>query len=375
MTAIVGLTADHLRIPFRRPFPTASGMWLERDTWILRVRAADGRIGMGEAVLESADHETAEVILAALIREAVDGAADGRLPDLAELEVHGAAGRALNAAFEAALQDLGSDAVPPGLRSGGEGVGVNATIPSLGPSAAGLAAQQSVELGFLTLKLKIGAERETDALVDRVRTIRTAIGPDVALRLDVNGAWDLATAVDRLEAIAKFDIEFVEQPLPADDIDGLAELRRRIRIPVAADEAVTSTRAARALLAADAVDVLVVKPARVGGLAATAAIAEMASERNVPVVVSTLFETGVGMAAALAAAAALPDVASSRVATPLDHGLATAGLLEHDLLAMSLPVVDGRLFAVGGPGSGGLGIVLDEQALGRYRIEMVGTAT
>ena len=75
-------------------------------------------------------------------------------------------------------------------------------------------------------------------LVERVRAIRTAVGPDVRLRLDVNGAWDLATATDRLEAIERFDIEFVEQPLAAHDIDGMAELRRRVRVPIAADEAV-----------------------------------------------------------------------------------------------------------------------------------------
>ncbi len=373
MTVIERVAADHLRIPFRRPFPTATGMWLDRDTWILRVRAADGRIGLGEAVLETAEEGTADLILASLVREMVEGAADGPLPDLAGLEVHGAPGRALHAAIEAAMFDLERESVPAFLLPDGDGVGVNATIPSLGPSAAGLAAQQSVESGFLTLKLKAGAERETDALVDRVRTIRAAVGPDVALRLDVNGAWDLATAVERLEAIARFDIEFVEQPLAPHDIDGMAELRRRIRIPVAADEAVTSVQGARALISADAADVLVVKPTRVGGLAASAAIAELAAERGVPVVISTLFETGIGMAAALTAAAALPDVRSSRVDTPLDHGLATAGLLEHDLLAGSLPVVEGRLFAPGGPGAGGLGIVLDATALGRYRIEAVGT--
>ena len=163
---------------------------------------------------------------------------------------------------------------------------------------------------------------------------------------------------------------------PADDIDGLAELRRRVRVPIAADEAAESVRAVRALLAADAVDVLVIKPARVGGPAAVAEIAELAAERGVPVVISTLFETGVGIAAALAAAAALPD---GRRPTdgpaPPDHGLATAGLLDHDLLAESLVVADGRMHAPARPGSGGLGIVLDVRALERFRVEAVGSAS
>ena len=371
MTLIRSLVADRVRIPFRRPFATASGMWLERATWLIRLIDADGRVGLGEAVLDPANGEVAETILAALVREAAEGAGVNGLPSRADLELHGAPGRALSAAIASAWIDL-DHAAAAALAIDGDGVGVNATIPSLGPQAAAEAAVQSVQAGFSTLKLKAGAERETEVLVERIRAIRSAVGPDVRLRVDVNGAWDLTAAEDRLEAIARFDIEYVEQPLPAHDIDGLAELRRRVGVPIAADEAAESVRAVRELLAADAVDVIVVKPARVGGPAAVAEIAEMAAERGVPVVISTLFETGVGIAAALVVAALLPDVADSRWADPPDHGLATAGLLEHDLLEASLIVSGGRMHVPGGPGSGGLGVVLDRRALERFRAESVG---
>ena len=378
MTQFRALVADRVRIPFRRPFATATGMWLERDAWLIRLIDADGRVGLGEAVLEPNLGEVTETILAALIREAasaVDGSAPDGLPSLADLELHGAPGRALNAALESARLDLDRAGPDPRLAPGADGVGVNATIPSLGPDAAAEAARQSVAAGFLTLKVKAGAERETDVLVDRIRAIRAAVGPDVRLRVDVNGAWDLATAEDRLDAIARFDIEYAEQPLPADEIDGLAALRRRVRVPIAADESAQSARAVRALLAVDAVDVLVVKPARVGGPSVVAEIAELAVERGVGVVISTLFETGVGIAAALAVAAALAEVDESRAEAghPPDHGLATAGLLDHDLLRDPLIVDDGRMRAPLGAGSGGLGVVLDEAALARFRTERVGS--
>ncbi len=209
-------------------------------------------------------------------------------------------------------------------------------------------------------------------LVDRVRAVREAIGTDVRLRLDVNGAWDPPTAEDRLEALARFDLEYVEQPLAGDDAAALADLRRRVRVPIAADETVTSVKAARELLEAGAVDVLVVKPARVGGLVVGAEIATLAAEHGVPVVVSTLFETGIGIAAALAMAAALPEVDG----TPggVDHGLATAGLLEHDLLRGELVVEDGRMWLPDSPGPGGLGIEVDLAAVDRYRAEAVEAA-
>lgn len=373
MTAIRALVADRVRIPFRRPFQTAHGMWREHEAWIVRVIDGEGRVGLGEAVLEPDAGETAVRELSALVRAAVDAAAAGVLPTRAELERHGAPGSALNAALESAAIDLESRSVLPRIGSDGEGVGVNATLPSLDPASAADAARAAVTSGFATLKVKGGDERETAILVERIRAIRTAAGPAVKLRLDVNGVWDGATAEARLRAIEEFAIEYVEQPLPVHDVDGLARLRRRVRIPIAADEAASSVEAVRALLAAGAVDALVVKLARVGGPAAAAEIAEAAAEHGVPVVISTLFEAGIGIAAALRSAALLPTMHLAGATTPPDHGLATAGLLEHDLLEESLIVSRGRMRTATCAGSGGLGIVLDAGALERFSAERIGS--
>jgi L-alanine-DL-glutamate epimerase-like enolase superfamily enzyme len=377
VTGIASVRADKVRIPFRRPFATATGMWLVREAWIIRLVDADGRIGAGEAVLEPADGDTASTVLDHLVRELAATAPGDRLPATQELEIHGSPGRALRAAVDAALHDLARGPAGPatgaaaGAQDGrGPGVAVNATIPSIGPAASAEAARQAVEAGFTTLKLKGGAERETDVLADRVRAVRAAVGPEIRLRLDVNGAWDLETATERLEAIARFALEYVEQPLAGDDPAGLAELRRRVRVPLAADETVTSLRAARALLDAGAVDVLVVKPVRVGGPVVAAEIADLAAGRGVPVVISTLFETGVGIAAGLAIAAALPGVAgASGIDHAPHHGLATAGLMEHDLLVEGLVLDEGRMWAPGGLGTGRLGIRVDEAALARYGVD------
>jgi L-alanine-DL-glutamate epimerase-like enolase superfamily enzyme len=379
VTGIAGIHADKVTIPFQRPFATATGMWLAREAWIIRLVDADGRVGAGEAVLEPQDGTAATTVLDHLVRELAAGRPADGLPARHELELHGSPGRALRAALDAARLDLGLlslSAHGAAGRSGSAGadeprppraVAVNAALALMGPQASAEAARQAVSAGFSTLKLKAGAERETDVLVDRVRAVRAAVGPDVRLRLDANGAWDLETAADRLEAVARFGLEYVEQPLAGDDPSALAELRRRVRVPVAADEAVASPRVARQLLDADAVDVLVVKPVRVGGPVAASEIAELAAERGVPVVISSLFETGVGIAAGLALAGALPTVRGrGRVEHAPAHGLATAGLLENDLLAEGLVLDRGSLRAPGGAGAGRLGIRVDERALARY---------
>jgi len=364
---VTGLSAVRVRVPFRRPFATATGMWLHREAWILFVAGSDGRIGAGEAVLEPDATEVEETLLARLVRESADRARSGDVPDVEELELLGTPGRAFRAALDAARFDL----LPTGAASAVTAVPVNGTIGFGGPAAGAEAALQAIEAGFTTLKLKAGAERETLDLVARVRAIRTAVGPEVRLRLDVNGAWDLPTAEDRLGAVARFGIEYVEQPLPADDGDGAAELRRLVDVPIAADEAAASLVAVRRLLAAGAVDVLVVKPARVGGPLAVAEIATAAAAHGVPVVISTLFETGIGIAAALTAAAQLRDVPGARFPSPLAHGLATAGLLEHDLLDEPLIVEAGRMRTPGGPAAGRLGITVSRRAVARFAAEFV----
>lgn len=366
--APVTVEAIRVRVPFRRPILTSVGRWGHRESWIVRLHDDKGAVGLGEAALDSDAGDPAEAELAGLIRETVELGRDGvRLPTAAELEAAGTAGRALRCALDSARLDLRLKA--SGKRTGASRfVTVNATIGFLAVSETAAAARAAVEAGFGTLKLKAGAERDAAALVERVSGVRAAVGPAVRLRLDVNGAWDVTTARERIAAVAPFGLEYVEQPVAAGDPSDLAAVHEGSPVPIAADDSVSSVAAASELLAARAADVLVVKPARVGGPSAAWEIAALASAVGVPVVVSTLFETGVGIASALAVAAGLPAVGGGAT-TSLAHGLATADLLEADLLPRALAIVEGRMIVPEGPG---LGIALDEDALRRYAVEWLG---
>ena len=351
--SVVGTSAVRVRIPFRRPFVTAAGTWLERDGWIVRLHAADGRVGVGEASLDPAADSADLDALAAAVRSYV---ADDTEP--VDLAVKGAiAAAALDLGLVALDADTDAPAPTP-APAPAPTVAVNATIATEDLAASVADARAAVERGFTTLKLKGGLERSTSELVTRLAAVRDAVGPGVALRLDVNGAWDPATARDRLRGLAAIRLAYVEQPIPAGDPAALARLRAASPIPIAADESVSSLAAARSLLAAGAVDVLVVKPGRVGGPVVALAIAREAEAAGVDVTISTLLETGVGLTAALRVAACLPDRA---------HGLATADVLASDLLTTPLEVRAGRMSV---PVAGTL--ELDEAALDRFAIERIG---
>jgi L-Ala-D/L-Glu epimerase len=348
------LGVRRVRVPFRVPFETAAGTWAARESLIVELRSDAGALGVGEAPIDAA-HSTA--VLAALIERLLDGP-DAGVPE----DVRHAFGSGLGGA----LLDL---AAPPEPAASAvrNGVRVNATIGAGSVKETVGAASAAVAAGFATLKLKAGARESARTLVDRVLEVRAAVGPDVALRLDVNGAWTLDEATARLRSLDGV-LEYVEQPLPVADRDGAAKLRTLAGVPVAADEAVTSPEAARVLVDEAAVDVLVVKPARVGGPGAVADIAGVAAARGIPVVVSSLFETGIGLAAAIACAAMLPDVPGWPAAERA-HGLATSNVLERDLLASPLLLDGGRIRAPFAAGSGGLGIIVDQAALERYGVE------
>lgn len=359
--------AIHVRVPFRRPLLDASGEFTHRRSWLLRIVDDDGREGLGEAALNPFAEDVTTAALAGLMREIVPAMAAGRMPAWSDLAAEGEPGRAAMAAVDGAITALMAARAAGDGKGGAESapIPVSATIAFGGPAAGADAAAQSVELGFGTLKLRAGFERTTDQLVDRLRALRAAVGPEPRLRIDVAGAWDLDTATERIEAIAPFRIEFVEQPLAAWDLVGHATLRGRVRVPIALDESVDSEGSARAALAEGAADLIVVNPARVGGLAATMRVAEAASAAGASVVLATYFETGIGIAAALRIAV---ELRAAQGANSLEraHGLATAGILIHDLLRRPLPIENGAMAVPTAP-------ALDEEEVDRYSLERFDT--
>jgi o-succinylbenzoate synthase len=353
------------RVPFLRPYQAAHGTLTHREGLLLWIELDDGTAGLGEvaplAGFGGGRLGDCLVVLRAWADRFVGQAPHEARLQLARMAEHNTHVAALHCGLDTALLD--AEAGPGGLavaeRLGGvrhRQVPLNATIAAAGTDAAVAAARAAVLEGFRCVKLKVGLERSVEAELTRIARVREAIGPGVELRLDANGAWRASQAIELLRLARALGVALAEQPVPADDLEGLARVRRAVDVPVGADEAVTGLAAAQAVLAAEAADVLVVKPTVVGGLRPARRIVEAATARGVGVVVTSTLETGVGLAGALQLAATLSD-------PPLACGLATGSLLASDLLETPLVARGGALWL---PMRPGLGVAVDAAALERY---------
>ena len=201
------------------------------------------------------------------------------------------------------------------------------------------AAQQAVRDGATAVKLKLEGASLADDLA-RAGAVRAGIGPAVGLRLDLNGRWSRIQGERGLRLLAAVAPEWVEQPLAAADIDGMATLRRLGYAPIAADESVYDAASLDAVLAASAADWVVLKPMYLGGLLAARALHETARAAGVRTIVTHALESAVGRLGALHLAAALSGPAAT-------HGLAGDFAGDADLgpaatgWQLALPLVPG----------------------------------
>jgi o-succinylbenzoate synthase len=213
-------------------------------------------------------------------------------------------------------------------------VPVNATVPVVSPRAAH---DLVVRSGCTTAKVKV-ADPGTPLADDlaRVEAVRDAVGPGGRIRVDANGVWDVDTAVAAIRELdrAAGGLEYVEQPCAS--VADLAAVRRRVAVPIAADESIRRAADPYRVRDLGAADIAVLKVQPLGGVRACL---EIAADIGMPVVVSSALETSLGLAAGVALAAALPT---------LDHacGLATRALLTADVAAPELVPVDGALSVV-----------------------------
>lgn len=215
-------------------------------------------------------------------------------------------------------------------------VEVNAIIPAVSSGdAAGLVREAVLKNGCRTVKVKVGSAdlADDEARVASVRDVLTTVlgRGQGSIRVDANGAWDVPRAAAALRRLGAYRLEYVEQPCRT--ADEIRELRGRVDVPIAVDEIIRLSAHSESVRVREYADLAIVKPAPLGGVAATLRVAE---SLDVPVVVSGSLDSSVGLDVAIAAAAALPEL-------PFACGFGTGALLAADLVDSTRLPTDGRL--------------------------------
>ncbi|HFD14171.1 MAG TPA: dipeptide epimerase [Epsilonproteobacteria bacterium] len=166
----------------------------------------------------------------------------------------------------------------------------------------------AVALGYDTLKIKIGDNPSKD--VERVTAIHKALDRNIKLRLDANQGWTAKESVSLLHALEKQDIiaEFIEQPVAADDIEGLKYIKERVQTPLLADESIFSLKDARQLLEMQAIDYVNIKLAKTAGITQALELADLSKSFGVKCMIGCMLEGPISVAAGVHVASAKADI-------------------------------------------------------------------
>lgn len=230
------------------------------------------------------------------------------------------------------------------------------SIPFGDPKDMAELARERVKWGNKTVKVKVGSEDPARDIA-AVTMIRQAIGPDIKLRVDGNMGWRTAKeAVRIIHAMEPQGLELVEQPLPAHDLDGMAEIRRSIHVPLMADESIRDPRSAMQVIRRQAADIANVYVTEAGGLLNASRIFGMCEAANIPCMIGSMPEFGIGTAAQIHLGIAMTNLGPDSDA---------CGVLYHqeDLLKSPLRIENGFSYAPEGPG---LGVEVDMAVVDRW---------
>jgi len=375
------LTIYQLGIPFHQAFKHALHSREESDAVIIKVTDSDGRVGFGESLPRSyVTGETTESMIARvrehlaprILRESFAPGwetveyLESVLPDWTPSDDKNKSVLAWNAAFcavELALLDWTlrrdccslADFLPPVRYE----VVYSGVISADAPADAAALAKRMARLGMRQIKVKVG----TDDDVARLEAVRKAVGDEVELRADANGAWTADEAVAQLRRLAAFKLQAIEQPVRADDLVGMKQVRDQSGVPIMADESLVTIDQARRLIELGACDFFNIRLSKNAGVAGSLAIANLAHEAGVKIQVGAqVGETGILSAAGRTVAAHLPALSFA-------EGSFGTWLLAEDV------TFENVAFGLGGRApllkTRGLSVTVKEEALEHFAMEKI----
>lgn len=365
---IVRVEVQSVRIPVVRPHPMAIGTTVCQENVVVKLFITDGTTGYGEAPFMVGHSQLGETphTVRVILRHKLIPVILGRSPlDIEGLTValekavpgntrakgallmaaHDLAGKMLASPIHVLLGGLVHDRVP-----------LSWSLPIVPLKDAVAEGRKMVERGWKLIKIKVGRPNPADD-IETVRVVRQELGESIRLRIDANQAYDVKTALSVLRGVEPFNIEFFEQPVHRDDLDGMVEVTRESPIPIMADESAKSATDLALIArrrAADYASIYIIGP---GGILQSRKMAIIAEAHRMRGYIGGALESAIGAAAGLHVAAASPAV---------DLGCELYGqyMLQEDIARQPFDLHDGALMV---PQKPGLGIEVDETRLDRYR--------
>lgn len=310
--------------PLHTPFVTALRTATHADSLLVEIsasREADDLTGWGEAPqvwkVTGESLAGAQACVEGPIAAALKGLGPDDLTEALRRVQNAATGNfGAKAAVDVALHDLAARLTGQTLQgflgSTVSTVRTDVTLSAGDADSLAVAAKARIADGFDVLKIKVGTG-DGPADFARVQRVRETVGPAPRIRLDANQGWTARDAVRAIRSMedAGLDIELVEQPVPAADLEGMAWITDRVSTPILADESVFGVRDLVAVIRHRAADMVNVKLAKCGGLGPARTLLELARAHGLGTVVGSMMEGQVGVGAAAALVAAYPTTAVS----------------------------------------------------------------
>lgn len=357
----------HLRVPLKGTFTSSQSTRTSQKSVVIEIHTDNGLTGLGN-VDPSPGYslETTEEIIACLNNSLIPAVINKdpreivlRISDMdraVEGKYHA------KAALEMAFHDLFAKElnIPVCRLLGGPVCERVSVIPSwIGHKPSKEAAEEAVywvSKGFSTLKIKVGENVEED--IDRVRAVRQNVGPNVELRVDANEGYTPEEAIRAINGFAPYGILYCEQPVPRDNWNGMAQIRKSVTVPLMADEGIVEPK--DILIAAEkkAADIVKVKVMKHGGLYRTNRMIWLAGALGMRCVLGHGFTLGINSLSEIHLAASLPNIMM-----PIE----TTGMLKvvEDVITEPIQIDKGWVKV---PTIPGLGVTLDREKLSRFQV-------
>lgn len=344
-----------IRLPLHEPFIVSYDKYEDMPAILVKIELENGVVGWGEAVPDQ--HVTGETWHSALqvLEHELAPLLSGLSPFQIEL-IHQKMNKKIlgnpsaKAAIDCALYDLmGKITEQPVYQLIGGKTHDFLVMPQVisikSPDEMASDARRMVREGFRNLKIKVGTDMETD--IERIRAVRNAIPPEVKLRVDANQGWDRTSAITVIDQTKDCLVEWYEQPVLADDILSLQEIRKVSPAKIMIDEGIHSTHDLLNVIKTRSADMVNIKLMKAGGIYPSLAIANMAEAAGLPCQVGSMVESAVGTMAGAHLAISRDIIQSNELVGPF--------MISKDIGKVSF---EGDVLKF--PELPGLGVVVDE---------------